>query len=124
METKMTDIIHSTEEELLKRDAHAYKCAKEYADYLYQERIYKDVRDAFLEAEKMRIRSSFKEKISDAELTCRVKGSNEWVKFLDEQHKILREAGRLKIKYENAVRSYEAYRSALSARKKEIERNK
>jgi len=117
------DLIHLTEEELLRRDAHATKCAQEYADYIHQDKFYKDAKDAFLAAEKMRIREEEDVK-SDAELTCRARSSKEWATFLSQQHAVLKTAGHLRIKHENAVRSYEAYRSALSARKKELERMK
>lgn len=118
----MKDIIHITEEELLKRDAKASEYAQDHAEYANQAIIFKQIRDDYLAALKMEIRGGMEGKVSDAELETRARASEQWKVFSKGQREKLKEAGRAKVRYDNACRSCEMYRSALSARKKEMER--
>jgi len=119
---KNIDILKVYEEELLKRDRHASKCAEDYAQYMYQERIFKQLRDDMLASLKSKIREDSGANISEVKLEALARSTPEWLQFIAEQLKVLREAGHAKTRYDNAVRSVDVYRSCVSLKKAEIER--
>lgn len=106
---------------LTEADDKAAKAAENYADYVYQLKIFEALCKDFLAALKMKEKEA-NPKASDAELEMRARASMEWVAFRDEQMNTLRDAGRRQIKYENAVRRFEAARSRLSTHRAEISR--
>ena len=119
--SRFDDYIHLTEKELLVRADRASKLGIEYADFIGTKDENKDLKEYTLGAMKAELRPSQDKKISDKELTSRVVGTPEWKNFITELAESNKKAYRKKMEYEGAVREYEAYRSAISARKKELE---
>lgn len=109
------------EQNLSEADDKAAKAAENYCDYVYQLKIFEALCKDFLAALKMKEREA-NAKTSDAELEMRARASMEWVAFRDEQMNVLKDAGRRQIKYENAVRRFEAARSRLSNHRAEVSR--
>jgi len=116
------DVVHYTEEDLIRADDIAAKAAKAYAEYLYAQKLYEGRCKDYLAALKMEIRAKEAEKISEAELDTRARSKKEWLEFRKEEMDILREAGAAKIKYDNALRRWETVRSILSTKREEMRR--
>ncbi len=111
------------EEYLMKMDDIAGKAASDYADYVFALKIFESVSKDFLASLKMEIRSQFKEeKFSESELETRARADERWKEFRKEEILFLKEAGRRQIRYESCQRRFEAARSGLSLKKKEMER--
>jgi hypothetical protein len=109
------------EKNLSEADDKAAKAAENYCDFVFQLKIFEALCKDFLAALKMKEREA-NAKTSDAELEMRARASMEWVAFRDEQMNVLKDAGRRQIKYENAIRRFEAARSRLSTHRAEITR--
>lgn len=109
------------EQKLAEADDRAAKAAQGYQDHVYALKIFESLSKDMLAALKMEMREQYG-KASDAELETRARASEKWKIFRDEQIKILKEAGRKQIQYENAQRRFEAARSGFSMRRAEVGR--
>ena len=97
------------------------EAAREYADYVHQERFFKVLSDAKLASLIMEAKVNDPDQ-SNVGLENIAKSSDSWIVFIEEQTKMLKQAGRRKIKYENAIRLWETERSMLALRREEFKR--
>lgn len=107
--------------ELTELNAKASKVGSKYGKYYYQHNIFKEAVKHYLSARIMELRTD-NPKASEAKLDVMARASKEYKDQLTLLSKDLKEAGRLKIQYEDAVREVESCRTRISLRKSEIER--
>lgn len=109
-----------SEQELLNR---AHRVGQKYEAYktqVFALEVYKANTKAFLAQIKAEIRK-VSGKISETELENRAIESQTWQEFVAKETQKLIDAGLAKAEMEEAMVQYEAMRSALSSRKKEME---
>lgn len=97
------------------------KAATEYQDLVNQEKIFQVLHAGKLAALMMDLKERNPDD-SQSALEMRAKSSMDWKLFVGEQIKLLREAGRKWIRYEDAVRLWETERSRLKAHVEEFRR--
>jgi hypothetical protein len=108
-------------DELTYWDNECAKAAKNYLEYVHQEKLFKILSEGKLAALIMELKKEFAEE-SNVSLEMRAKASLDWKIFAAEQIKLLKEAGRTWLKYEDAQRRWETQRSILAAKREEFKR--
>ncbi len=108
-------------DDLMYWDNECSKAAKEYEDYVHQEKMFQVLSSALLASLVMSFKKDFPTE-SNVSLEMRAKASSTWRDFMQEQMKLLKEAGKRWIHYEDCNRRWESARSMLAARREEFRR--
>lgn len=110
-----------TEQDLIQADEIAAKAARAYSEHVYTQKLYEGLCKDFLASLKMNLRDKL-QKCSESELESRARATLEWGHFRASQMETLRESGRAKIKYDNAIRRWETIRTCLANKRAEVKR--
>jgi hypothetical protein len=97
------------------------KAAEAYQDFVNQEKIFQVLHAGKLAAVMMK----FKEENPDdsqSALEMKAKSSMDWKLFVGEQIRLLKEAGRRWVQYQEAIRQWDTERSRLAAFREEFKR--